>query len=333
MALTKVSNLMLVQPVNHNILINPSFTVFQRDPIKIVENKDSKVGPDRWNFRGEKGVGNPGNKNTIVADHTTGVNKLVVKHSNPGSWSHTYQKIETVNLLGMYGKEMTFSFSYSDTGGSGIPRARIYSYDSSGAGKMLYDFYDKDGHDVIPTSLGNNRWSCTVTLSTGDGTIPDPSERGLQVEIYANESYTAPAEWSVWETKLEASPVATPFIARPYGEELLLCQRYYQKLPVALEPSSVSCGTGLWYKTSQVLGTLFYTTTMRAPPVVECSSDFTIQAYVAGDVRSSNSGDPLDNIGLNSARWNIEEFTGVGVAGEGTQLQITAGTLGLNAEL
>ena len=38
MALTKVSNSMLVQPVNHNILINPVFTVKQRGDV--VEHVD-----------------------------------------------------------------------------------------------------------------------------------------------------------------------------------------------------------------------------------------------------------------------------------------------------
>ena len=38
-------------------------------------------------------------------------------------------------------------------------------------------------------------------------------------------------EWSVWETKLEAGSVATPFIARSHGEELALCS---EVLPVDL---------------------------------------------------------------------------------------------------
>ena len=59
-------------------------------------------------------------------------------------------------------------------------------------------------------------------------TIPDPSETGMQVLIYANERTMPLDEWSVWETKLEVGSVVTPFIARPYGEELALCQRYFQ---------------------------------------------------------------------------------------------------------
>ena len=213
MALTKVSNTMLVQPVNHNILINPSFTVKQRGDV--IDHASETYGPDRWKVRGLDSVGGTMSQSTTVVDPTTGINKLLVKHSNAAYAANTHQYIEAVNIQGMYGKEMTFSFSYSDTGGSGIPKVEVRSFDSTATVKILYE--------AIPTSLGNNRWTCTFTLSTNDGTIPDASERGLRVLIYPNEANAAPAEWSVWETKLEVGSVATPFIARSYGEELLLC--------------------------------------------------------------------------------------------------------------
>ena len=229
MALTKVSNSMLVQPVNHNILINPSFTVFQRAGTTAsgewgVDHNYSTYGPDRWRFAGKSQVGGTDVKSSTEVDDATGINKLVVKHPRDATdpikdHAYVWQNIEAVNLQGLYNKEMTLSFGYSDVGGSGIPKVRITSIDSSDTNKTIYE--------AAPTSLGNNRWTCTVTLSTADGTIPDPSELGMQVAIYANEGNNAPAEWSVWETKLEVGSVATPFIARPYGEELALCQRYY----------------------------------------------------------------------------------------------------------
>ena len=224
MALTKVTNSMLVQPVNHNILINPSFTVKQRGDV-VDGGAGAFYGLDRWKSRGLDGVGGTMVQCTTAIDSTTGINKLVVKHRGSAQFPITdapyvYQNIEAVNVLGLYGKDMTFSFSYSDTGGSGIPKVRVGSYDSSDTFKTLFD--------AVPTSLGNNRWACTFTLSTTDGTFLNLNETGLQVLIYANEQNTAPAEWSVWETKLEVGSGATPFIARPYGEELALCQRYYQ---------------------------------------------------------------------------------------------------------
>jgi len=218
MALTKVSNSMLVQPVNHNILINPSFTVKQRGDV--VDHANTSYGPDRWRVSGVGEVGGTKADSSTEVDAATGINKLVVKHEGTTSDNaHVYQFIEAVNIQGLYGKEITFSFGYSDTGGSGIPKVEVGSYDSSNGWKELYR--------TAPTSLGNNRWACTVTLSTLNGAIPDPSEKGFSVLIYANEGNNAPNEWYLWETKLEVGSVATPFIARSHGEELALCQRYY----------------------------------------------------------------------------------------------------------
>jgi len=205
-------------PVNNNILINPSFNVNQRGDV--VEHDTASYGPDRWGIRGLDTVGGTMSQSTTVVDPVTGINKLVVNHNNATSDAYTYQLIETVNLQGLYGKEMTFSFSYSDTDGSGIPKAVIASFDSSDSAKLLYN--------AVPKSLGDNRWACTITLSTTDGTIPDPNEKGLDVTIYPNEGNNAPTEWRLWETKLEVGSVVTPFIARQYGEELALCERYFE---------------------------------------------------------------------------------------------------------
>jgi len=184
MALTKVSNSMLVQPVNHNILINPSFTVKQRGDV--VEHSNNSFGPDRWNLKGKSSVGGTKVESSTEVDDANGINKLVVKHEGTTTGSaYIRQYIEAVNLRGLYSKEMTLSFSYSDVGGSGIPKVKIQSYNSSATTNTLYD--------ALPTSLGDNRWTCTFTLSTADGTIPDPSERGMYVLIYPNEQNNAPA--------------------------------------------------------------------------------------------------------------------------------------------
>ena len=249
-------------PVNNNILINPSFTVNQRGDVTDHMNSTATFGPDRWEIRGIGQVGGTMSQSTTVIDPTTGVNKLLVKHRNATSETYIITKVEAVDLQGMYEKEMTFSFSYSDTGGSGIPKVIIYTYNGSGGASIIYE--------AIPTSLGNDRWTCTFTLSTDDGTIPDPSEAGLQVRLIANEGNTAPAEWKVWETKLEVGSVATPFIARSYGEELLLCQRYYFMIADKRASSDKGnlIGTSFKYATSTETFTSL-PVEMRATPTLE----------------------------------------------------------------
>ena len=53
--------------------------------------------------------------------------------------------------------------------------------------------------------------------------------------------------FEIAQVKLEAGQVATPWKARPFAEELALCQRYYEKTyDVAVVPGTVT-GTGLNY--------------------------------------------------------------------------------------
>ena len=209
-------------PVNSNILINPSFTVNQRGDV--IDHNTSTYGPDRWGVSGISTTGGTMSQSTTTIDPATGINKLLVKHRNATDSAFIYQRVEAVNLLGLYGEEMTLSFSFSNTGAPNLPNVRIYTWNAAGDYSII--------HEAVPTSLGNSRWTCTFTLSTDDGTIPKTTDVGLGVTIYSNENKTDPApnEWSVWETKLEAGSVATPFIARSHGEELYLCYRYYQSI-------------------------------------------------------------------------------------------------------
>jgi hypothetical protein len=283
MPLTQVHNSLLGQPVNHNILINPSFTVKQRGDV--IAHNETTYGPDRWRVRGLIHAGGGKVHSSTAIDPTTGTNKLVVEHDGATSNTFIFQEIEAVNLQGLYGKEMTFSFSYSDVGGSGIPAIRIRSYDSrpQGSGHSLDLFYG------VPTPLGNNRWSYTFTLVTNDGTIPAPTDKGMYVQIYPNEGLAnaAPDEWSLWETKLEVGSVATPFIARQFTEELALCQRYYTT-------STGDFGTGMQQAgaTYASNGTVakgnantVFPVSMRATPSVEvtiasgAATDVTFVAY------------------------------------------------------
>ena len=302
MALTKVSNWMLVQrdkPVNHNVIINPSFTVFQRAGTTLSGDwgvdHDNVIGygPDRWSIRGIEG--SRGTLAQSSTDSTTGINKLVVKHDGATSNGCASQRIETANLLGLYGKEITISFSYSDVGGSGVPEVMLKGWDSKNGGKTL--FYDP------PTPLGNNRWSKTVTLTTADGTIPDLDKKGLQINIYPNSLGEvpntsigpAPNEWSIWEVKLELGAVATPFIDRSPGEELALCQRYYYQRDYNInnyQPIKFPCWNN---SVAAMTGEFVHPVPMRANPSV------------------SNNG--VGNFRVNTSQGNDEPCIGIQVMG------------------
>ena len=279
-------------PVNNNILINPSFTVFQRAGTTLsgdwgVDHLGSSVsyGPDRWRLKGLDRLG--GTKAQSSIDSSSGINKLVVEYDGATSDAYAYQYIEAINLLGLYGKEMTLSFSYSDVGGSGVPKPFIRSWDSSDNLKTLFN--------EVPTPLGNNRWTCTFTLTTEDGTIPDLNEVGMQVLIFINEGNIAPDEWSLWETKLEVGSAATPVIARSHGDELALCQRYYYTTgelqlyytaaAYANGGTSATCVVDVWYPV-----------TMRAAPILlpYTYTNMDTKSEIITPTRARLNGKPLN---------------------------------------
>jgi hypothetical protein len=98
--------------------------------------------------------------------------------------------------------------------------------------------------------------------------------------------------------QLEAGPVATPFEQRPYGLELLLCQRYYYKLPAGAlvcmySPSpnaTVESTTGLRW------GQIVHPVTMRATPtttadIAGATASIGIQSPYGSRVQAERQGD------------------------------------------
>lgn len=79
--------------------------------------------------------------------------------------------------------------------------------------------------------------------------------------------------------KLELGSIATPFVSRPYGEELALCQRYYQDI--------MTCG--IPYDTNNLAIHTTYPVTMRITPTIKIVGNlFDIEGYVETVFTSSS---------------------------------------------
>jgi hypothetical protein len=107
---------------------------------------------------------------------------------------------------------------------------------------------------------------------------------------------TSGATFYITGVQLEAGSVATPFERRQYGQELALCQRYYQKLGLK---NAQFLGSGISSSTSQTDCYFKYAITMRSSPTANFNS------LVVTDGRNYNavvSSLGTSYLGLDSAR-------------------------------
>jgi hypothetical protein len=108
----------------------------------------------------------------------------------------------------------------------------------------------------VTNSSSGNRYSVTANIPALNGC---KVRCGISSSRSITTSDTLKLIAAIWEAKLEVGSVPTPFVPRPYAEELALCQRYYQSTDSGL--AHAVCGTGM------VCGERF-TVPMRTTPTV-----------------------------------------------------------------
>ncbi len=113
-------------------------------------------------------------------------------------------------------------------------RSYPFSYSISAANTWEYKSITIPG-DTTGTWLKNTNIGMTVLFGLGSGSTFAGPAGSWAATNYTNTTGetsvigTLNATWYLTGVQLEPGPVATPFERRPYGTELALCQRYYQK--------------------------------------------------------------------------------------------------------
>lgn len=87
-----------------------------------------------------------------------------------------------------------------------------------------WDFGNGRGLDVI--------WRLWSNAAAPSGTLGvwDTNVYSVPSFAYTNLAATNGATWQIAQVQIEVGTVATPFERRPYGTELVLCERYYEIL-------------------------------------------------------------------------------------------------------
>jgi hypothetical protein len=135
-----------------------------------------------------------------------------------------------------------------------------------------FNFWLGGGTNYSGSSLQEN-WGPLNQSARADG----------QTNVYG----TNGATWQITGVQLELGKVATPFEHRSYGEELALCQRYYQYFDGSDVDAFVT-NISNWNGTSGY-GGYIYMNTMRASPSVAISSASHFKYYQAGSTKVPDS--------------------------------------------
>ena len=285
-------------PSNRNRIINGDMRIDQRNAGAAVNTSSSeKYIVDRWRFFENGSMDFSGQRSTTApAGFTNTVLITTATAASPGSTTRSQLQhvIEGLNISdlgwGAVGAQsVTLSFWVRSSltgqfGGSLQNGAQNYSYPFSFTINAANTFEFKTVTISGPTSgAWNSDNTSGIILNFDLGMGPDiigtagswsaNDYRGVTGDVKLSE--TNGATFYITGVQLEEGSVATPFEHRQYGQELALCQRYYQKLTGILYGTTANVGYAVWsFKVSMRVaptvtgnnGTIDYNT----PDYVQC---------------------------------------------------------------
>ena len=206
-----------------------------------------------------------------------------------------------------------------------IPAASITQIDNDNTDEMQVNFWLHAGSTYTGGTLNDDAFDSVTQANraAGIGSIFASTDNTLEIT----------------GMQMEVGSVATPFEHRSYGEELQLCQRYFEIMfrgdtaQSGLRKTSV--GAGVWYGANQVLATLLYSP-KRAQPTLSQSETGALGFYGNAYFRTSTDSTPFDSITDTGCRLNVESFNASGTAGGGVFAQLVndnASSVSIDAEL
>ena len=283
---------------NKNLIINPSGSVDQRGGSSTINT----YSVDRW-----RSYGGPGGFTISQRTDAGEGDTYAIRFQRTASDSQTNamgiaQGLETVDSKTLAGKTLTVSF-----------RARKgANWSPTNFDAVVYHGTGTDDNPVGMTGQSSNvavdDASLTTSFQTFSGSVTIPSNKTqVTLGFRWTPSGTAGANdyVDIREVKMEIGDTATDFESRSFGEELALCQRYFQSyneppargttsggstdrmafmLPVVMRaaPAVTMSGTLNWYDGAAVGTITSLSATYTKPHSVEFDANFASGSSSAG---------------------------------------------------
>ena len=220
-----------------NVLINGAFNVWQRGTSVTLLNSAKAMLCDRWAGSINYQAGRHSRQSLSGAITGQGGTYCLRVGSSNGTDTRISagQQIEAINATPLAGRECTLSF-YIKFSAANIT-ASSGDYGDFQVFSNYYTGVDESSYTTTPASsethLQINAGSFPTTWTKYTNTFTPPStSKNMNVRFqFAGLGQTSSDDafyYEISNVQLELGSQATPFEHTSYGEELALCQRYYQ---------------------------------------------------------------------------------------------------------
>ena len=317
-----------------NLIINGAMQVAQRGTSATGVSSSGYKTCDRWLFNYNTTIVNTisqdsdapsGFGSSLKVDCTTADASLAA-----GNFLIIQHRIEGQNLQGL---------KYGDSGAEAVTLSFYVKSNKTGAASLglLQPDNSNKMYSSSYTINSANTWEQKTVTFTGDtsGLINNDNGIGLQIDFFLNSgsNFTTGTLTNDWQAldnvdrnasnlgfggstddyfaitgvQLEVGSVATPFEHRSYGEELALCQRYYQKLFSSTNYGYPTSSIVMAYISTDAFGSVSFAQPMRAAPTLTTTGNFRLSDQSATSAATSVSFDSgrtgiyTTEIGVNTA--------------------------------
>jgi len=202
------------------------------------------------------------------------------------------QRIEQLNSYDMAGTTATLSLDISNSLLTTVTWTAFYANTADTFGTLA---------SPTRTQIATGTFTVTSTLTRYSTQISIPAAATTGIEVVLTVGAQTSGTWVIGNLMLEESSIATSFDYRPYGTELQLCQRYYEKwgnngLRTFLTAGGCSA-------TDEALGTFIYHVVKRDAPTFTVPSAVSAITVSSVGVASGStaSGISVSNISTDSA--------------------------------
>ena len=287
---------------NRNVLINGSFLVSQRgDYTSATSVSDNNYYLDRWKVWSAVSA----NLEQFVTNQPN--NSLLTKSARltaTASATSDLRLAQPVEFPTRYGGQTMTLSAWIKT---------------NSANCRMYFFNDAYSASTESAAVPNDEeWHyTTLTITVASGLSNFIPIIGIDGPLSAQVSISSGDYFEITGVQLEVGDTATPFEHRSYGDELALCQRYYQKSYQQDVAPSDSYVSGVEGPLAAFSANTAYATTMQYPVVMRTNPTITFYANagtssVAGKWAYYNgSWNAVDSIGVSAIRdrWFTPSLT------------------------